>query len=287
MAIKLVRESSETPNITNKDDTKMIRYAYGGYTGFVKEYGNELSYSISGSVLKINSGRIVLGGWEIDVAEDSWELDLSAISGTQYYTIYVEANIATEIAQIKSSYASGAYPDIEEGDDLTKYPSGMARAVLYHAKSVSGSLSEIEKIIEPIPYLKEIEERLERLGFRQGELTFTEDALSRMINPPTKNIVTRQGNYVIIETEFYMSISGNEKIIIAVIPDKFRPKKDIIVSMNQVYLVAGATTMTVDRVVRVNTDGEISLNFENILGSGLYDAGTIGNLSFGYEANPL
>ena len=36
MAIRLIRENSDTPNITNKDDARMIRYAYGGQNGYVK-----------------------------------------------------------------------------------------------------------------------------------------------------------------------------------------------------------------------------------------------------------
>lgn len=287
MAIKLVRESSETPNITNKDDTKMIRYAYGGYTGFVKDYENELSHSISGSILKINSGRIVLGGWEIDIAENSWELDLSAISGTQYYTIYIEANIATEIVQIKSSYASGAYPNIEEGDDLTKYPSGMARAVLYHVKSVNGSLSEIEKIIEPIPYLKEIEERLERLGFRQGELTFPDEFTS-----PIEGIVTRQGNYVIGRITVTGSVNLMPAVglpfLIATIPENFRPKNKIII-MTTWTTVSTLTGSPVPIPIQYNIteDGEIYAEFIEVTGAYMPGNIPLHDLSFGYEANPL
>ena len=36
MSIRLIRQESETPNVSNHDDARMVRYAYGGYDGFVR-----------------------------------------------------------------------------------------------------------------------------------------------------------------------------------------------------------------------------------------------------------
>ena len=37
MSIRLIRQESQTPNVTNHDDARMVRYAYGGFDGFVKD----------------------------------------------------------------------------------------------------------------------------------------------------------------------------------------------------------------------------------------------------------
>lgn len=63
MPVRLIRENSDTPNITNRDDARMIRYAYGGQNGFVKGRGTELSHTVNGNVFTINSGLINLQGW--------------------------------------------------------------------------------------------------------------------------------------------------------------------------------------------------------------------------------
>ena len=33
MGVLFIREPSETPNISNSADARMVRYAYGGYDG--------------------------------------------------------------------------------------------------------------------------------------------------------------------------------------------------------------------------------------------------------------
>lgn len=134
MAIRLVRESSVTPNITNRDDVRMIRYAYGGYDGVVKGYGEELAatYSSDG-IFHIGSGRIVLQGWEIDIDESGVDVALDK-SSSLYYAIYLEIDLSGEheTIEIKSIYSSSGYDlEVDAGDDLTRYPNGVARMVLY------------------------------------------------------------------------------------------------------------------------------------------------------------
>ena len=36
MGVRLIRQNSNTPNVTNIDDARMVRYAYGGYDGYVR-----------------------------------------------------------------------------------------------------------------------------------------------------------------------------------------------------------------------------------------------------------
>lgn len=157
MALRLVRKSSETPNITNKDDTKMIRYAYGGYNGFVENYGSEIA-SVTPSangIFKIGSGRIVLQGWEVDIDDSGWELVYDNITGTRYYSIYLEISIETETVSVKSSYNTGAYPEINVGDDLTEFPNGTARLLLWQVQANGKTVVQANKVVQKINYAKD------------------------------------------------------------------------------------------------------------------------------------
>lgn len=160
MGVRLVRESSQTPNITNKDDAKMVRYAYGGYDGVVKGYGQELGYTYENGIFKIGSGRVVLQGWEVDIDESGWTLNLKSVTGTRYYTVYLEVNLVTEKAELKSQHSTLAYPSIEPGDDLTNAPNGIANLVLYQFKLVNGLIALIETKVQKINYVKDFAETL-------------------------------------------------------------------------------------------------------------------------------
>lgn len=168
MGIKLVRKSSDVPNITNRDDAKMIRYAYGGYIGVVKGFGEELSLTVEGSKAIIGSGRIVVDGWEIDIDGSGYEVSHSG-SSSQYYSVILTINLATETATFR--LVSGAvYPDVSSGDDLTTYPNGFREIVTHHLRSEGTVFVEGERIVPIIPYLSDIEKRLEELGFKEGEI---------------------------------------------------------------------------------------------------------------------
>ena len=155
MGVRLVREPSQAPNITNKDDAKMVRYAYGGYDGVVKAYGQELGYAYENGIFKIGSGRVVLQGWEVDIDESGWTLNLQSITGTRYYTVYLEVNLITERALIKSTYGTGDYPSIFIGDDLTTYPNGIQALVLYRFKISGGEITAITREFNVLNYLKD------------------------------------------------------------------------------------------------------------------------------------
>lgn len=152
MAIKMVREPSDTPNINNIDDIIPMRYAYGGQNGFVIGKGTEISNTVNGSNFIINSGRLVLQGVECDIDATGVTIAVDNIATKRYYTIYLKVNLATNTATIESSYDTADYPAIDDGDDLTENSSGIANMVLYKFTATSGIISEVNKVVESIKY---------------------------------------------------------------------------------------------------------------------------------------
>ena len=253
MAIKLLRESSETPNISNKDDVKMIRYAYGGYDGIIQSYGEKLAATVTGSSLRIGSGRVVVNGWEVDIDGAGVTLDLSHMSsGVYYYTVYLEVNAELETVEVKTLYDTAEYPRVSVGDDLTEAQSGTAALELYHFIISSGNISNVERVCILIPYGKQdyegldnalksfqntttnkftqvdsqisshtsqissIESRLSILGFRQGSCSVSGGS-------PQVNSLKRQGKYVIMD--LVINVSGTS--FTAYIPSGYRPKSSV------------------------------------------------------------
>lgn len=151
MPLTLVRKSSIEPNITNRDDARMIRYAYGGYDGYVKGFGSELEATIDSpkEVLHIGSGRIVLQGWEVDIDEAGVETQILSSASN---AVYLEINLLTETAAIYNMYATGDNePYVPEGDDLTASPNGVARLVLFR----TDGLNAIYYKLPAIDYMRE------------------------------------------------------------------------------------------------------------------------------------
>lgn len=153
MAIKMVREPSETPNINNIDDIIGLRYAYGNQDGYVIDRGNEISYTISGSNFIINSGRIVLQGVESDIDANGVTIPVDNIASFKYYTIYCEVNLGINSSKIKSVSDNETYPVIDKGNDLTENSKVIARLALYHFTAQNGLISNVEKIVKPIEYI--------------------------------------------------------------------------------------------------------------------------------------
>lgn len=242
MSVKLVRQASDTPNITNRDDSRMTRFAYGGINGVMKGYGNELTHSITGSKFGLNSGCIVLHGWEVLV--DSWELDLSTVVNTQYHTVYLEVNVASESATIKSTYQTGAFPSIDAGNDLTTYPNGTARLPLYTFVVTSGRISSVTKKFILLSYygdrLDDIEQRLDKLGFKEGSI----ESLAFNASEIVSNVLKRQGNYVVGICQIGnldLDVSELNLSFIGTIPDQFLPLYDT----EQPVLVSGTIQLGV------------------------------------------
>ena len=157
MAGTLVRKPSNTPNITNYDDTRMLRYATGGYNGVVEKHKNECSYTVNGSIFKINSGEIIIDGWQYGIDASGESITIDNISGTQYYSVYLEIDLSIADNQkgtIKSTYDTVSYPIIDAGDDLTEAQTGVARLELYKFTASSGVISNVSKSIKTISYSK-------------------------------------------------------------------------------------------------------------------------------------
>lgn len=155
MAIKMVRNPSETPNINNIDDIVGLRYAYGNQNGYVIAKGNEVSHSVNGSTFTLNSGRLVLQGVEVDIDANGLDLTVDNIATKQYYSVYLTVNLALNTVQIQFTVDTAGYPEIDPGDDLTKNTSGIARLELYRFTAQNGVISEVSKVVQSIKYVED------------------------------------------------------------------------------------------------------------------------------------
>lgn len=212
MGLRLIRQSSDTPNVSNTDDTRMVRYAYGGADGAVKSYGTELAATVNGSTLKIGSGCIVLHGWEVVIDANGHDVTVDNTSVLRYYSVYLEINLATEAYAIRSVYDTAGYPDVEEGEDLTAQTTGTARLPLYQFTAQSGVIENVTPKFSIIEYVKtQIEDIRRRLDGVDGSITVIDGRLDGVDGRLEKlgfkqavvsggnsgSQVTRQGNYVI------------------------------------------------------------------------------------------
>lgn len=156
MGTRMVRQPSETPNVTNIDDIIPFRYAYGDQDGYVIGKGNEISYTIDGSTFRVNSGRVVLQGVETDIDANGVSFTIDNASETRYFVVYYEVNLATQTTDIKlSNYSTSGYPTIDTGDDLTANSSGIARLPLYRFTATSGVIGNVDKVASSIVYVNE------------------------------------------------------------------------------------------------------------------------------------
>lgn len=155
MAIKMVREPSETPNINNIDDIVPMRYAYGNQNGYVIGKGNEISNTVNGLNFTVNSGRLVLQGVECDIDAVGVTITIDNIATKRYYVVYLQVNLGTNTASILSTYDTATYPTIDTGDDLTENTTGVARLPLYRFTATSGVISGVNKLVESVKYIDE------------------------------------------------------------------------------------------------------------------------------------
>lgn len=153
MAIKMVREPSETPNINNIDDIVPMRYAYGNQNGYVIGKGTEISNTVNGLNFTVNSGRLVLQGVECDIDASGVTITIDNIATKRYYVVYLQVNLGLNTAQILSTYDTATYPTVDDGDDLTENNTGIARLPLYRFIATNGVISEVNKVIESIKYI--------------------------------------------------------------------------------------------------------------------------------------
>lgn len=278
MSIKMVRQPSETPNISNIDDIIGLRYAYGNQDGYVIGKGQELDYSINGSNFILRSGRVVLQGVESDIDSNGVTIPVNNISTLEYYTIYYKVNLAANTTSIESQYDTMDYPVIDKGEDLTIEPTGTANLELYHFQVRDGIISNVQKIVNPINYINNnfiknikvndatnsdnstnstyalyasqdtskgtIEERLTALGFKKGAIDFGSSSAS-------SSTLIKSGRLVVIGAE-YITLSSSS-------PSRFYIPKEFAPSTRQtmrMYRTVGLGTY----YVYVNTDGSIEFS---------------------------
>lgn len=301
MAINFVRQPSETPNVRNIDDIVPFRYAYGNQNGYVKDKGNELSYTVNGSNFRINSGRVVLFGVESDIDANGVTITVDNVATTRYYSVYYHVNLSTNTTSIESTYSTEDYPTIPTGDDLTANTSGTANLELYRFEALYGVINNVNKIVQRIVYTDgalngydttkgTIEERLTNLGFREGDVVIHNTAGN---NITLQNAIKKQGKYVYcnktMQTRDFCVNSSIDNVLFE-IPEGFEPKNTAIVNLSftkpnysdgGIYLKTclRATVLAGSRYATF-TNQIIDLNetaFFNLLTS--YD------LNFGWETN--
>ena len=212
---RLIRANSETPNVANNDDFRLFRYATGGYNGVVENYGNECSYTVTGSDFKINSGIIVYQGVDTEILTAGDTITVDNISGTQYYVVYLEIDLsdsANQTAIIKSSYDVSDYPVISAGDDLTTVPSGVANFELYRFTASSGVISNVVARFE-------IVEVGNVLHAENADLATLATTATMATNSTTQDITD---NSTKVATTAYVNnlYNGKEDYFITMIPDE-------------------------------------------------------------------
>lgn len=157
MSVLLLRKNSETPNIHNYDDARMLRYAVYGKSGIIKDYGEEIALSQGGAnVLHIGTGEIVHQGWQVSIDASGFDISLDNRDEVEYYTIYVEISlplVATQTATILALKANSNYPVVSPGDDLTQVTTGTSRLPIAHVYlQPASSTFTITPLLEVIPY---------------------------------------------------------------------------------------------------------------------------------------
>lgn len=302
MSIKMVRKPSDTPNINNIDDIIPFRYAYGNQDGAVKNKGTEISYRVNGNIFTILSGRLVLQGVESDIDANGVDITIDVATDTRYYIVYYEVNLANNTTNILlSDYSNVDYPIIDKGDDLTSNSSGIARLELFRFTIINGVISNVEKLVKSIDYTGTaligydidkgtIEERLERLGFKEGSVIIASDSTT------SKNSLMRQGNYVFGTVKFTerLQLFINQYRLIATLPEDFKLKIGTgfqIVSGDvraDIYSTA-STGYSIESDGYINSNGEIYLrcSAERLSGIASTTEPSVQTIMIAYEAEPL
>lgn len=151
MAITLLRRQSDTPTVLGQDDSRILRYATGGYDGVTEGYADECGYTTTDSTLRIKSGEIVLNGWQAVIDSSGVDVSLESSATKLYFSIYVEYDLriaAKPVIAIKSQYDTASYPDIAVGEDLTENPYGIRRMLLYTATGQNNTISDVTRKFE-------------------------------------------------------------------------------------------------------------------------------------------
>ena len=295
MGVIFIREPSETPNIQNIDDIRMVRYAYGNQNGYIKGYGQELSHTATGSTFSINSGIFVVQGAEVRIDANGWSESVSGVTNKRYYIVYGEVDLDKQTAEIKSKYSHTGYPTEEASDDLTEVTNGTARVLLYRFTATNGIIADVVKVIKGIDYytslitsainqeqqarqqqINTINGRLDSLGFREGSVSLASGTA-------TVNTVKRTGNYVFGQVT--ATTDGTSGGVLFTLPTNFRPKTQYSFLMGVVSTIEGGvgdSNFYQSVTATVRTNGEFHAS--EIKSGVLFN---IYNVNFGFEAPPI
>lgn len=311
MALRLIRQNSDTPNVTNVDDARMVRYAYGGYDGYVKNRGTECGHEVNGNIFRITSGVLSLQGWESEIDSTGWEMTVDTVTSKRYFSVYYEVNGSTGTAQIKSVYDSAGYPPIDAGDDLTRTTNGIARMLLYNFTATNSVISDVAKKVKVIEYavskFQNIEERLDKLGFKSARIyntSFGSDGKT-LVKGEQVGEISRQGNYVIIN--FNRTFAALAPVVI--MPDEGFPLSDFVPAGTDLFTpttdwlgntVYPTYTLSKQKVTYYPSQDVVNsvylqfskelngcLTIKNRIDEGSATATGVARGCYGYEADPL
>lgn len=297
MAVNMVRQPSAEPNIENIDDIIPFRYAYGDQNGYVKNFGTEIDYTLSGSSLILTSGRMVVQGVEVDIDDAGVEIPLDISRQKSYCLIYLKVDMTKNIeggkvASIIATYDNYVYPEVPQSEDLTQNNKGVAYLGLFKFELENGMVSNVAKEIKAIEYTGTalvgydiskgtIEQRLSNLGFKQGNIVDgggnVVGTIIRQANMVT-GILNIKGSKIPsnpagLSKAFYIQSGDYNK-------QEFLPKNDGVWLMS---IMSNVDSSKAFRCVIVNDEG-MPIRFTNTFDN---DFIVEFDLTFGYEAKPI
>ena len=96
---------------------------------------------------------MVLQGVESDIDGNGYDVTINdGITSLRYVTVYYQVNLDENTTDIKYTTSTTGYPTISAGDDLTAITNGTANLELYHFQIQNGTISNVEKLVQPIVY---------------------------------------------------------------------------------------------------------------------------------------
>jgi len=197
MSVKVIRQPSETPNITNQDDIRMFRYATGGYDGYIPNMLSEFNFDLSSK--KIGSGELVCQGWQVQSDSDfdltSYILNYGAVY--IYYTAYAEIVVSstTETATIKVLSSTSNYPSVST-DDIGGTTTGTMRIALARFISYNGALTSGARTIGSINYQvsknSNLQQQIDSINFKIKKIAMTNTQLRNTYSSAELESIFRQ-----------------------------------------------------------------------------------------------
>lgn len=260
----------------------------------------------------LKSGYIVVCGRLIE-CEDRTPIEIETpVFGTRQGSIVLRVDLSArgEEEVIVTTVPWGALRQ----DDLNNNPiDGVYELVLYtymaspyrvelvrnstYVPDIGGALKEFEKSLKdegkPLGDYDEskgtIEERLTKLGFKSGVVTFMGKSYGSVDYEDTQNNgVYRQGNFVfckINDTKVMKNAVGVGDVLFT-LPALFRPKESFYANV-ACYLNAGVYAGEVHSfVINVSTNGEAKIT-KVVTTSPLWDYEVYYNIRIGFEAPPI